>query len=267
MKTFKIATIMSGAIFFIISTICFISTIGYDIDAYDFGNIYKALNPAKVFLLFSVINFVWILVLHNRNSHNANVEKLFLALIVIIYACFGVAYLSSTNSNNDVLFERAVNSELGYELHKKYLPYYDEYSDLPEEKGEYEIYRGESNGTVMIYVDSNIINSQGYMDYEAEYLETKNMLIYYKYLLSKKNDAGEHSALNGTHSTYNIDGLELELYQKGTDYVVLVKNKGEIFYVTLTNAIDILPEEFATQCAEQICLMKETVENGSLLVG
>lgn len=216
--------------------------------------------------MFALIVFIGILIIQYRINNNSDIEKLFVTLIVIIYACFGCAYLSSTSSNNDVLFERAVNSELGFELHEKYLPYYNEYSDLPAEKGEYEIYRGESNGTVMIYVDSNIINSQGYMDYEAEYLKTKNLLIYYKYLTSKINDAGEYSALSGTQSTYNIDGLKLEFYQKGNDYIVLVKNKGEIFYVALNNAINILPEEFVTQCEKQFYLMQETIENGCLLV-
>lgn len=263
MKTFKNTVIVSGVIFFFLSVLCFISTISYDIDAYDFGNIYKVLNPAKVFLLFTVIIFIGILVIKYRSNNNINIEKWFAVLIVIIYACFGCAYLSSTSSNNDVLFERAVNSEFGYELNKKYLPYYDEYSNSSEEKGEYEIYRGESNGTVMIYVNSNILNLYGQMNYEAEYLDTKSKLIYYKYLLNKtKNE--DHFMLKATQSTYNIDSLEIDLYQNETDYAAFISNEGRIFIVTLTNVTDILPECFANKCAEQFRLMESTVENGVL---
>ena len=266
MKIFKITSIMSSVIFFLISIICFISATSYDIDAYDFANIYNALNPAKVFLIFAVVIFIFLIVLCKRKNINLNIEKMFLGLVVVIYACFGVAYLSSTDSNNSVLFERVTTSEIGHEFNEKYLPYYDEYSDLPYEKGEYEIYKGESNGTVMIYVDADIANSQGYMYYEAEYLNTRNILLYYKYLTSKMSDGGYNSALNGAKNTYNIDGLELELYQNKNDYAAFVKNKGEIFYVTLSNVIEIAPEDFVKQCAEQYYLMQETIEQGSLLV-
>lgn len=263
MKITKFIMLISSAIFFILAGLCFFEALFVEIDAYDFAVIYASLNPAKVFILTSVIILSWYIVLYKRKNGIFDVEKVFALFVALLFVSFGYSYFTRTNGN-EVVMEKAVgtNSEFAYELNKKYLPYY---VFSAEETAEYEIFKGKAKSTTMVYVDSDILNPDGNMQYEAEFLKTNSPIIYYKYLLSKTVLDETSIAVNGKEEQLVLEGKELKLYSYGNSYAVCISENKKVFYVTLSNVKDISIEDFARTVIEQFELMEETVKKGRLL--
>ncbi len=268
MKKVKNTILISSIIFFLLSIICYVRAVCYEIDVYDFGYIYGYINPARIFLFAGIVLIVGLILLKGRKFEKVKIETIFVVFVSFLYLTFGSAYLSE--SGNEAIFENTVGSEsnFGYEYKKKYLPYHDEYKSAEGRKGDFEIYKGKSNGTVMVYVDSHILNLHSQMNYESEYLDTNNLLIRYKFLYQKLYFDENFSVKDATKNIYEINGLKVETYTNHSYYVGCVFENGKMFYVTLWNAPNnnIAIEDFVEKCAEQFELMKRTVEEGKLLI-
>lgn len=268
MKKIKLTILASLIIFFLLSISCYVSAIFYEIDVYDFAYIYRYLNPARIFLLSGIILIIGLVFLKGQKCKNIKMETVFVVFVSFLYLAFGSAYYLSENGN-EAIFENSYGSEanFGYEYKKKYLPYHDEYKSAEGKMGDFEIYKGKSWGTVMVYVDSYILNSDLQMHYEAEYLDTNNVLIKYKFLYQKLYSDENLKVKDATKTTYEINDLKVDTYTNRSYYIVSIYENGKMFYVTLSNAPNnnIESEDFAERCAEQFELMKKTVEEDKLL--
>ena len=255
--------LISMSIFDLLAVICFLEALTFDIDAYDFASIYSALNPAKIFFITSLIILVWYKMLYKKAKENFDVERIFSFFVALLFATFGSAYFVRTNGN-EVLTEKAVggDSEFAYELTKIYLPYYVFNKEEPQY---YEVFKGDAKSTSMVYVDSEINNDNGNMQYEAEFLKTKNPLIYYKFLLSRVAFDDTSIAVNGKEQTVVLNETEVKVYTEGKNYASCIKEHKNVFYVTLSNVKDITTEDFARVVVEQYNLMKETIKQDKLL--
>ena len=271
MKSAKMTVVFSSVISFLISALTFVKTLTYEVDAYDFGQFYRYLYTAVIFMITAVILLSILIVLSKRKNDNIKIEKIFVVVFIIVAVGFGSGYISS-NFGNGVYWAKAVNTdrqienpEASYDFHKKYLPFYDEYSNA-DEKGDYEIYKGDLKSTVMICVDSDIIGQDYNMYYELEFLHTKNKLLYSKFLLQKNRFDSTSPIVSGEKNTYSVDGCDINIYKDGYTYAADIVSGNEYMCVTVANAKEITEQDFADACIEQYNLMKKTVEGDRLLV-
>ncbi|MBE6785314.1 MAG: YqhA family protein [Ruminococcaceae bacterium] len=272
MKTARYILIISSIFSFLLSMVCFIKALMCELDAYDFGRIYSYLNPSKIFLLTAIVLLMVMFLLSKKDETELKIEKVFAVIFVIIAIGFASGYISG-NFGNNPFFSKAYNSQtqnakqnVAYDLHKRYLPFYDEYSDGTENTGAYEIYKSDLKNTVMVYVDSDIINSEFSMYYELEFLNTENILIYTKFLLERLYFDKTSVVELGNKSTYSVGSHQVNICKYNSDYVAYIQEDNNFMYITLSNATIIDENELVDTCVEQYDLMKETLDNGRLLV-
>ena len=271
MKSAKLIAVFSAIISFFISALTFIKALTYELDAYDFGVFYRYLYTSIIFMLTTSILLVVLIVLAKSKNDNIKIEKNFVLIFAVVFIGFGSGYISSHYGNN-VYYAKVVSNssqtvdfEAPFELHKKYLPFYDKYT-TSDKKGDYEIYKGDLKGTVMICADSDIIGQDYSMDYELEYLHTNNNLFYTKFLLQKTRFDSTSIFTYCEKNTYSVDGCDINIYKDGYTYAADIVSENEYMCVTVFNAREINEQEFIDGCIEQYNLMKNTVEADRLLV-
>lgn len=263
MKTLKYLTVFSSVVLAIISIVCLFNAITYEIDVYDFADVFGYLKQAIIFAVFAIAFLLWFIVLYIKKYEIFNIEKNFIVFLILICLCVGSAYFTNKNANR--VYSQSVistQSYLGYEYHTKYLPYYRDVFDSADEKGTYEIFKGDSNNTSMVYVCFEINN----MRYELEYLDTNSSLIKHKFLTERMHMSPSDVLQNGNKQVMTVNETELEIYEYNSDYAVYIHNNGNIFYATLANADNVTADDFAQTCIEQFSLMRETVDSGELLL-
>ncbi len=271
MKKTRIIVAISFIVTFFISLLDFVKAVLYELDAYDFGIFFRYIHTSMVFFATTVILVLIFFVLAKNKSNEVNVEKIFTAIFIVVALGFSLGYVTSNYGNNALYGKVAnyeseiINPEQTYVYHEKYLPFYDEYSDA-DEKGVYEIYRSQLRNTVIVSVNSRIINQEGNMNYELEYLKTKSKLFYNKFVLQKKMFEETVSLEDAVKSTYAIGDSVLDVYKDGYNYVAVIDSDNEYMYLTLTNARLISEQDFVEACSEQYELAKNTANSDRLLV-
>ena len=272
MKTARHILIISSIFSFLLSMVCFIKALMCELDAYDFGRIYSYLNPSKIFLLTAIVLLIVMFVLSKKDETEIKIDKVFAGIFVIIAIGFALGYISG-NFGNSPYFSKAYNLQTQnakqnptYDLDKRYLPFYDEYSDDTENTGAYEIYKSDLKSTTMIYVDSDIVNSEFSMYYELEFLNTENILIYTKFLLERLYFEKDSVVELGNKNTYSVGSYQVNICKYNSDYVAYIQEDNKFMYITLSNATIVDEDELVDTCVEQYELMKETLDNGRLLV-
>lgn len=271
MKNTKIIVVLSFIVTFFISLFNFAKAVLYELDAYDFGVFFRYTYTSVVFFVTAVVLILIFFRLSKNKSDEVKTEKIFSLIFAVVAIGFGIGYITS-NYGNDSLYGKVANyeseiknPEQGYVYHEKYLPFYDEYSNK-DEKGDYEIYRSQLRNTVIVSVNSYILNQDGNMNYELEYLKTKNKLFYNKFVLQKKMFEDTVSLENATKSTYTIGESTLDVYKDGYNYVAVIDSDNEYMYLSLTNARLISEQDFVEACSEQYELAKNTANSDRLLV-
>ena len=259
MKTYKRINMLAIAIYIILACICFFNAVLYEIDAYDFGAIYKYLNPAKIFVTFAIAHTVFLIFLKKQDNLKLTVEKLFAIFVIASYICFGAAFFTHIKGNQ-VYSEQIVKVKdfENAEISKKYLPYYE--FDMG---GDYEIFKGDCKGNVMICVSSFDVDYKN--NYDLEYLETNSLLLRSKYLLQYLVLDGSDIIFEAEKQEMNIDGLTVNLYITDYAYAALINSDGKVMYSELQSFEDDLSvETFAKNCTEQFLLMQKVVEEDRL---
>lgn len=262
MKITKYTMLVSSVLFLVLAAICFFESLFVDIDAYDFAAIFASLRPARIFLATSVIIFVWFIFLYKKLNQNFNVEKVFALFVALLFVSFGYSYYARTNGNNVAMQTAHSYDYKIFELNKNYLPFYV-YSE--DEKADYEIFKGDAKGTTMVYVASEILSENGNMQYEAEFLNTNNLILYYKYLLSKTMFEDTPITIGRLKDTFILEDKEIEVFTYENSYAICIAERNKVFYVTLSNVKNISTEEFAQKVVEQLKVMNETIEKDRLL--
>lgn len=271
MKNTKIIIALSFIATFFISLFNFVKAVLYELDAYDFGVFFRYTYTGVAFLVTTLILIFIFLKLSENKSDEVKSDKMFVVIFAVVALGFGIGYITSHYGNNALYgkvanYESEIkNPEQAYVYHEKYLPFYDEYSDM-DEKGVYEVYRSQLRDTVIVSVNSYIINQEGNMNYELEYLKTKNKLFYNKFVLQKKMFEDTVNLEGATKSAYTIGESILTVYKDGYNYVAVIDSDNEYMYLSLTNARLISEQDFVNACSEQYELSKSTADSDRLLV-
>lgn len=260
MKTSKRIVFFSMILFLFLSACLFAAVLFKSTVDVDFEDFSLLLNPMKIFLLMFVLFLVLLIFIKKGQCISLNVEKIFLIFSVILYSGLlfaGLSTLLGYNSRSGVFCSSEINWDDSSV--ERYLPYNEIFEKNNFNDVYYEVSKTSVNGMVYVHTINDVMHG---IDYEAEFFDSNSYLINTKFVMDRTVDSifNDFDAIvSGECITEVIDGVECDIYIDNSDYYLVIDDKTNSFFVSVTdNEGSIISlEDFKHNAIEQFYLMKE----------